>query len=297
MGRRFSVMLVLLGFVCLPPGLGWAQTLDAIAAGKTIYIGYVPGQTPFAVENAGGTPTGYAIDLCSHVIDKIRDILPGATVSYVKTSLAEAFDAVASGRIDLLCSATTATLGRREKVDFSQPIFMTGMSALLRQDSPRDLRELFLGERTISPPRSLEMRPFASSRIGVREATITQAVLQRAVEEGAYAAAIVGFSSHEEGLAALERGDIDAYFGDRALLVGLLQQARHPSRLVLGTRLLTRDVYGIAMKRGDADLRLLVDRALSAFYATPDFRKLLETYFGDEAEALQAQIKAMAMPE
>jgi ABC-type amino acid transport substrate-binding protein len=297
MGRRFSFMLVLLGLVCLQPDLGSAQTLDAIAKSKSIHIGYVPDQAPFAVDNGGGTPSGYAIDLCGHVTDKIRDIVPGVTVNYVKTSLADAFDAVASDRVDLLCGAITATLGRREKVDFSQPIFVTGMSALLREDSPRDLRELFLGERTISPPRSLEMRPFARSRIGVREATTTETVLQQAVTRGSYAATIVGFPGHEEGLAALERGDIDAYFGDRALLVRLLRQAQHPSRLMLGTRLLTRDVYGIAMKRGDADLRLLVDRALSELYATPDFVKILETYFGDEAGALQAQIRASAMPE
>jgi ABC-type amino acid transport substrate-binding protein len=98
-------------------------------------------------------------------------------------------------------------------------------------------------------------------------------------------------------LAALEAREIDAYFADRALLIGLLNRAQHPSRLVLGTRLLTQEAYGIAMARGDADLRLLVDRVLSAFYATPDFALLLATYFGDKSAEFQLQIKASAMPE
>jgi polar amino acid transport system substrate-binding protein len=81
------------------------------------------------------------------------------------------------------------------------------------------------------------------------------------------------------------------------LLAELFARARHPSRLIIGTRLLTHDVYGIAMSRGDADLRLLVDRVLSAFYATPDFATLLRTYFGAQATELQSQIKTSSIPE
>jgi polar amino acid transport system substrate-binding protein len=299
MTPRIAFMLVLSGILCLCllPGAASAQTLDRIAATKTIHIGFIPGQAPFAVQNAGGVPTGYAIDLCNRVVGRIRETVPAVSVNYVETGLADAFNAVATGQIDLLCGAVTATLGRRETVDFSQPIFVTGMSALLRTDSPRDLRELFLGERTISPPRSLEMRPFSTSHVGVRAETTTETVLRRAVSEGGYGATIVGFPTHEEGLSALEARQIDAYFADRALLVGLLAGAHRPSRLILGTRLLTHDLYGIAMARGDADLRLLVDRVLSAFYATPDFTALLGTYFGDHAAELQSQIKASSMPE
>jgi len=299
MGRRTVFMLALAGLVwlCLLPDAASAQTLERIAATKTIHIGYVPDQAPFAIANAGAPPSGYAIDLCNRVVAKIRETVPAVTANYVETSLVDAFDAVASGQIDLLCGAITATLGRREKVDFSEPIFITGVSGLLRTDSPRDLRELFLGERTISPPRSPEMRPFSTSHVGVRSETTTEAVLRRAIEEGGYGATVAEFPTHEEGLAALENRKIDAYFADHALLAELLARARHPSRLIVGTRLFTHDVYGIAMSRGDADFRLLVDRALSAFYATPDFAALLGTYFGAQATQLQSQIKAMSVPE
>lgn len=284
-------------FLCSLPGAASAQTLERIAATKTIHIGFIPDQAPFAIPNPDGPPTGYAIDLCNRVVVKIRGIVPGISVSYVETNLADAFDAVAAGQIDLLCGAVTATLGRRETVDFSEPIFVTGASALLRTDSPRDLRELFLGERTISPPRSLEMRSFQTSHVGVRADTTTETLLRRAVSDGGYAATVVRYPTHEEGLAALEAREIDAYFADRALLIGLLDRAQHPSRLILGSRLLTQEAYGIAMARGDTDLRLLVDRVLSALYATPDFALLLATYFGDKSAEFQSQIKASAMPE
>jgi len=170
------------------------------------------------------------------------------------------------------------------------------MSAVLRRDSPRDLKELFTGERTISPPRSPELRPFATSRVGVRAGTTTEAVLREAILAGHYGAEVVALDGHGEGIAALRARDIDAYFADRALLIGALADIRDEN-LVLSPRLLSHDFYGIAMKRGDADLRLLVDRTLSAFYATPQFTALLTKYFGDQAEPIGAQIRAEALPQ
>ena len=293
----WRLIALAVAFSSVLPEVGAAQTLDRIAAAKTVRIGFIADQAPFASMGSNGEPVGYAIDLCTRVVEQIGRNIGGVKPAYVETTMADAFSAVAADRIDLLCGAITVTLGRRETVDFSEPIFLTGMSALLRANSPRDLRELFLGERTISPPRSLELRPFATSRIGVRSGTTTEAVLRRTVAEEGYGAAILGFATHAEGLAALESREIDAYFGDRALLVGLLEKARDPSRLIVGNRLVTREPYGIAMKRGDADLRLLTDRTLSQLYAAPEFTALLEKYFGGQAAAIRAQILAQSAPE
>jgi ABC-type amino acid transport substrate-binding protein len=274
-----------------------AQTLDRIAATKTVQIGYVADQAPFASKGADGTPVGYAIDLCAVVVHALEKRVAGLTTSYVETTITDAFDAVAAGRIDLLCGAVTATLARRESVDFSEPIFLTGMSALMHVRSLRNLRELFFGTREISPPRSPELMPFARMRIGVRTGTTTETVLQCAIKNGGYDADVVGYGAHADGLEALESRQIDAYFADRGLLIGLIAKARDPSSLVLGARIFSREPYAIAMRRGDADMRLLVDRALTEFYGTPQFGALLKRYFGIEAREVEAQIIALSIPE
>lgn len=296
---RAALRVILTLFACcaaLPSGTA-AQTLDRIASTKTVRIGYIADQPPFASMGAEHQPVGYAIDLCNRVVAEIDRNFGGVKPVFVETTLAQAFDAVANDQIDLLCGAITVTLGRRETVDFSEPIFMTGMSGLLRSDAPRDLRELFLGERTISPPRSPALRPFATSRIGVRDETTTEARLRRVIAEEGYGAEVLDFATHKEGLAALESGEIDAYFGDRALLAGLLQQTPHISNLVLASRLFTREPYGIAMKRGDADLRLFVDRTLSNFYSTSEFAALLQQYFPEEVQVISSEILAHSIPE
>jgi len=134
----------------LVPWLTWlsaaapAQTLERISTTKTIRIGFVPDQAPFAMLGPDGEPTGYAIDLCNQVVARIGQSVPGLSTGYTQLKLADAFASLAAGQVDLLCGALTITLRRRETVASSEPIFVTGASALLRSDSPQDLRELFL---------------------------------------------------------------------------------------------------------------------------------------------------------
>jgi ABC-type amino acid transport substrate-binding protein len=291
-----ATVILLVGMIGGPAGAG-AQTLDRIGATQAIRIGYVPDQAPFAFTGEDGLPAGYAIDLCKKIAEVIGQFVGGVELTFVATTLAAGFDEVAAGRIDMLCGAITITLNRRQTVDFSEPIFVTGASALLRSTAPRDLRELFMGERTVSPPRSPMLRPFAVSRVGVRSDTTTEVALRAAVVREGYGVEIVGFATHAEGLRALRSNDIDAYFADRALLLGLTESEEEAAGLVVGTRLLTREPYGIALKRGDADFRLEVDRVLTEFYGTAEFTRLLNKYFRGDAAALQAQIVGQSIPD
>jgi polar amino acid transport system substrate-binding protein/glutamate/aspartate transport system substrate-binding protein len=78
--------------------------------------------------------------------------------------------------------------------------------------------------------------------------------------------------------------------------MNLAKRARDPSSLEVGDRLFTHEPYAIALRRDDADFRLLVDRALTDFYLSDDFLPLLETYFGSEAPMLHTQIMMEHVP-
>lgn len=153
-----------------------AQTLDAIAQKGTIRIGYISDEEPFSFKKKDGNPTGYAIDLCGKIADAVGTKVANLKRDYVETTLADGFDAVKNGGVDLLCGAITINLGRRQSVDFSQPIFITGASALLRKDSPDYLMALFLDKRLAQV--SAKRAP-ATSTIGVRADTTTGATSAR----------------------------------------------------------------------------------------------------------------------
>ncbi|MDL2401842.1 amino acid ABC transporter substrate-binding protein [Rhizobium mayense] len=288
--------LVLAGlFLCVSAYMAAAtQALDLIAQRGTVRIGYIADEAPFSFKKKDGSAAGYSIDLCGKIVDAIGGKIPNVKREYVETTLADGFNAVKSGQIDLLCGAITVNLTRRESVDFSQPIFLTGASALLRKDSPEYLQILFLDKR---PVRAVDAQSPSASIIGVRSDTTTGATLRDALGSDVPKTRVADFATHQDGLKALEDHRIDAYFADRALLIGLASHARNPSQLAIGNRLFTHEPYGIALPRDDSTFRLLVDRALTAFYQSDDFPKLLKTYFGDEASFLRSEILMQSVPE
>ena len=75
--RLIGYLVMLVPWLTWLPATALAQTLERIAATKTIRIGYLPDQAPFAMPGPDGKPTGYAIDLCNQVVAKIGQTVPG----------------------------------------------------------------------------------------------------------------------------------------------------------------------------------------------------------------------------
>ncbi len=255
-------------------------------------IGYISDQAPFSTRQPGAEPVGYAIDLCRKIADEIEHQIPQLKREFVEVTLAGGFDAVENEDIDLLCGSITVNLKRREIVDFSQPIFLTGASALLRKDSPSYLQALFLN----GPAVHAVSERVATNVIGMRANTTTAGTLREALAIQESKTKLADFNTHEDGLKALEDHRIDAYIADQVLLINLAKRARDPSSLEVGDRLITHEPYAIALRRNDADFRLLADRALTDFYLSEDFLPLLETYFGSEAPMLHTQIIMQHVP-
>src|SRR6185312_12836296 len=61
---------------------------------------------------------------------------------YVPVTAANRFEAIQQNKADLLCEATSATLARRELVDFSIATYVGGTSLMIRRDGPRDLKAM-----------------------------------------------------------------------------------------------------------------------------------------------------------
>jgi ABC-type amino acid transport substrate-binding protein len=265
-------------------GAAQAQTLERIRESGTFKLGYREDAAPFSFEDALGEPAGFSVELCRLVaaaakaalgLDQIR-------IEYVPLGTEDRFQAVRDSRVDILCGATTVTLSRRELVDFSLPIFLDGAAVLLRADGPEDLTGL------------------AGQKIGVRGATTTEEALRNTLGEIKMDAEVVTVASHGEGLSKLEAGEIAAYFGDQAILIFLAARSDAPEKLKISDRQLTFEPYALALARGDADFRLLVDRTLAGIYRTGLIDQLFTNAFGpnaDQSAALQAVYLINALEE
>jgi ABC-type amino acid transport substrate-binding protein len=276
-----AALLIAMGLVLA--GGASAATLDRIGQDKAIRIAYRDDAPPFSYKNRIGEPAGFMVDLCREVAKKLADQfhLPSLNVTYVPVTAADRFEAIQQQRADLLCEPTSATLSRRELVDFSLPTFVDGAGLMIRADGPHDLKSL------------------AGQKIGVLGGTTTEQALRNTLQSAGITSEVIPAKTHADGLALLDDGKISAYFGDRSILVSLMKESKAPGKLVLAENYLSVEPYALALPRGDEEFRLAVDRALSRIYRTGEIGTIFKRSFGDAnpGQVLQTLYLVSGLPE
>ncbi len=252
-------------------GVASAGVLDRVAQEKTIRIAYREDAPPFSFKDKIGEPAGFMVDLCRAVAKKLAEErgLPSLSVAYVPVTAADRFEAITQQKADLLCEPTSATLSRRERVDFSIPTFLDGASLIVRADSPEKLEEL------------------AGRQVGVVTGTTTEESLRNSLKDAGIGAEVVAVKTHDDGLAMLDQGKISAYFADRSILLFLIKDSKAPEKLRLADDYLSVEPYALALPKGDNDFRLAVDRALSHIYRSGEIAGIFEHTFGGKAKPSQ----------
>jgi ABC-type amino acid transport substrate-binding protein len=184
--------------------------------------------------------------------------------------------------IDLLCAADSVTLERRTQVAFSIPIFPGGIGALLRADAPFRLREVLSGHaQTFRPTwRANATQLLTAKAFAAVTGTTAETWLARRIDELQVVTRVVPAAGYAAGIDAVLSRNADALFGERAVLLDTVRH-RTDTDLIVLDRLFTYEPLALAMKADDEAFRLLVDRALTKFYASGQLAALYTTFFGE----------------
>ena len=241
------------------------SVVDKIRETGEVTLGVRRDARPHSYIGADGTPAGYSVEVCNAVMARLRGQL-GMTQLIIRHEVVDAkdrFEAVAQGRIDLLCGAATITLSRREIVDFTIPTFADGASVLTAAGASEDFAAL------------------DGKRIGVRAGTTTEDALRSSLAGFGMTAEVVPVADHAEGLAGIESGTLESYFGDQSILFALRDSSAQKDRLVVAGNTLTLELHGLALPLGDSQFRLALDRALSQLYREGKMAEIFEQVFPD----------------
>jgi glutamate/aspartate transport system substrate-binding protein len=253
------------------PALSNAQdsALGRIRDSNTVTMGYRSDALPFSFKGPNGQPAGYTVELCKRVAASIESQLkiPGLKVKWVEATSQNRFDLVEKHKVDMLCGATTATLKRMERVDFSSYVFVDSTGVLARVSS---------GIRKFSD--------LSGKRIAVIAGTTNETALKAALKRALVNAEVVTFSSREAATAALEQGKADAFASDKILLEGIGGKLKDASKYAMLPDDLSIEPYAIMLPRGDSALRLEVNRALSRVFSSPAIREIFVSTFGSDIE-------------
>jgi len=263
--QRQMSRTLLIAFLFAVPASAQALegTLKAIKERKAMVIGYLKDAYPMSFEGPNG-PDGYSVELCRRVADEAGKAtgIEKLEVRYVPVTLENRFDAVASGKVDIECGTTTATLSRMQKVDFTNLIFADAGSLAVKKGSPiRNLAAL------------------VDESVAVVPGTTTEKALRNAISQSLIRAKVVDVPDHAAGIAAVQTGKVSAYASDRIILAGLLVKPPGAG-LDLVPMQFSFEPYGLMVRRGDADFRLVANRALSRVYRSNDIANIFERWFG-----------------
>lgn len=255
-----------------------AGTLERVRDSGVFRIGYRADAKPYSYRNERGQAAGYVVDLCLEVAKALG---PNVRAEFVQVAPNQRFEAVRDGQADILCDPSSVTLARREMVDFSLPTFLDGAAVL---------------SRTSKPVRVFE--DFAGKRIGVLQATTTEQTLRGSLDELTVKATIVPVRDHRSGFSLLSDDKIDAYFADRGIVMGILQEGGWPG-FEVSKSYFSYETYALALPRDDGAFRLLVDKTLAQLYRSGKINAILEKTFGrgQPPDMLKAMFLINSLPE
>jgi glutamate/aspartate transport system substrate-binding protein len=254
-------------------------TLKHIADTGELSIGFVPDAPPMSFINDEGKPVGYTLSLCATVANAIKKAtgLEEMHIKYVPLILPEdRMQGIEDGSIDIECGASTVTLSRRERVDFSLMTFITGGAVLSLKASPiNTIGEL--NEKTIA----------------VIKGTTTHESLQRFTEFNEFKMTLRIIEAHSKGMELLDAGKVDGYATDRAMIVGQVLQSNDAAIYTVTKDVFSFEPYALMLKRGDTQMRLVVDRALASLYRNSRIRRIHYDWFGRIGEELTPIVAAV----
>ena len=280
MNTSISLRAVVLGVGLLVAACdsGKGGTLDQIMKSGEIRLGYRTDAPPLSFNDTSGQPAGYSVELCKRVAAAVKDHLK---LKELKTTLVpltseDRIDAIINNRADIECGATTVTLSRSEKVDFTLMTFVTGGGLLTLANSGID-----------------SLASLAGKSVAVVTGTTSQTALQQYLQKTLIDAKVVVVADRSEGMKQLQARKVDAFASDQIVLIGEILSASDPRAYSLGGDLFSFEPYALVVRRNDADFRLVADRAIAQVYRSGQIEDVFNRWFGQLGVQATPVLRAM----
>lgn len=228
---------------------------------KVYTVGTDAAYAPFELQNEKGEIVGFDIDVVTAIAQKA-----GFEVKFLNTPWEGIFNSVAQGDRDLLVSSITITPERQQTLDFSAPYFDAHQLIAVKKDAKitkfADLKKL---------------------KVGVQNGTTGDEVIAKL--QGKSSTNIKRFESTPLALKELESGGVDAVVADNGVVVHYVNNNPDSKFKTISDNSFAAEQYGIAVKKGNAELLEKINKGLSDIKADGTYKQIYTKYFGAEPDA------------
>lgn len=292
-------MAFALSFLLLCSAAAAAGTLDRIKQSGRINIGYTTEARPFSYRDESGNPTGYAIEVCKRVADALKaDLgLPALALNFISTSHENGVATLEQGKIDLYCAPVPASSVLRKRVAFTAPIFLGGVSAVVRADASPQLKDILYGRAPQLRGNESKDQVLQRATFAVVAGTPAERVLNERLKEMQIKTSVLPVDDFAAGVERVLEYRAEAFFADRAVLLDAVKRSADPGKLQILDRYFTEERGALALAQGDEALRRALDRSLAQLYRSADFNALYAKWFGASGDAAQSLLKLNASAE
>jgi glutamate/aspartate transport system substrate-binding protein len=243
---------------------GLSPTLANIKKTRVVRLGYRESSPPFSFMDPSNRPIGYSLELCEAIVEEIGIEVDDANlkIEYVKVTADDRIPAVVQNKIDLECGSTTANAERARQVAFSPLMFVAGTKLMVPKAS------------SISAPKDLQ-----GKTVVVTKGTTNEQAMHTLDKKFSLSLNIVASPDHEQSYQMLVDGKADAFATDDILLYGLIARHKAQGQFKVVGDYLSYDPYGIMFRKGEPQLKAVVERAFRRLGSNRDLIPLYNKWF------------------
>ena len=233
-------------------------------AAKVYVVGTDAAYAPFESQNEKGEIVGFDIDVVKAAAAKA-----GIEVKFVNTPWEGIFNALAQGDRDMVVSAVTITDERKQTIDFSTPYFDAVQLIAVKADS-----------------KVAKFDDLKKAKVGVQTGTTGDEAVTKLL--GKTSTAIKRFESTPLALKELEAGGVDAVVADNGVVIHYVANNAGAKFKTVADKSFAPEQYGVAIKKGNADLMGKINKGLADAKADGTYDKIYARYFGAAPAAAAA---------
>ncbi|SDI94182.1 amino acid ABC transporter substrate-binding protein [Variovorax sp. OV700] len=238
-------------------------TLAKVRETGAITIGYRESSVPFSFLNARKEPIGYSIEICRALVTAIEDAVnKSLTIKWAPVTSDSRIEAVESGAVDLECGSTTNNIERQKRVSFSPTIFVSGTKVLVKKGSPIK-----------------SFRNLAGKRVAVTAGTTNEKTLRELSQKFKLGINLLVARDHADSFGLVKSGQADAFATDDVLLYGLIARDAAKAEYEVVGDYLSYDPYGIMYRKGDAQLRKVINDSFQVLAEDGEIERQYKRWF------------------
>src|SRR5882724_5910733 len=245
-------------------GEGLSPTLANIKRTHAVRLGYRESSPPFSFLDQANRPIGYSLELCDAIVEEIGVEVDDANlkVDYVKVTSDDRIPAVVDKKIDLECGSTTANAERGKLVAFAPLMFVAGTKLMVPKAGGVS-----------------QITDLKGKTVVVTKGTTNEQAIHAVDTKQSLGLNIVTAGDHEQSYQMLVDGKADAFATDDILLYGLIARHKSQDKFRVTGDYLSYDPYGIMYRKGEPQMKAVVERAFRKLASNRDMVPLYNKWF------------------